>query len=191
MLPLILSVGVGAALGAVIGWMGRCRSGACALTAGWRRGALFGAVLGALLYGGPARDAAGRRELARQDGPVRPVTEATFRTDVLNSELPVLVDFYASWCGPCRRLAPVLAEVAGRYEGRVRFVKVDVDAAPALAREYGVTGVPTLLWLERGRLAGAVAGAVSAAELESRVEEWLRAGGAAQAKAGTRAGDGG
>lgn len=173
MLSLILSVGVGASLGAALGYFGQCSSGTCPLTATWWRGALFGALVGGLFYFSSGRDAAGAQELRRTDGPVKPVREAEFETEVLRAEMPVLVDFYATWCGPCKRLAPTLTTVAGEYAGRVKFVKVDVDGAPAVARKYDVQGVPTLAWFRSGKLEAAMAGAPAAAELRARVDGWL------------------
>ena len=176
MLTLVISVGVGAALGGALGYFGQCSSGTCPLTATWWRGALFGALFGVLFYTSSGRDAAGARELRRPDGPVKPVAEAEFDAAVLGSEVPVLVDFYATWCGPCKRLAPTLAAVAGDYAGRVKFVKVDVDAAPTVARRYDVTGVPTLAWFREGRLQAAMAGAPAESELRARLDAWLKAG---------------
>jgi thioredoxin 1 len=78
------------------------------------------------------------------------VTDATFADEVLASELPVLVDFWADWCPPCHRLAPVLEELAAEYAGRARIVKLDVDANPATTRAYGVMSMPTLAFFRSG-----------------------------------------
>lgn len=175
MMTLLLSVGVGAALGAALGWLGQCSSGACPLTANWWRGALFGGLLGLVFYGTSARDLAGGRELRRENGPVRPVSEAEFEAEVLRVAGPVVVDFYATWCGPCKRLAPVLSELATEYVGRVKFVKVDVDRARGLAQRYQITAVPTLLFVRDGKVESALAGAPGARELRGRLEQWLGA----------------
>lgn len=175
MLTLLLSVGVGAGLGATLGWLGQCSSGACPLTATWWRGALFGGLLGGLFYFSSARDLAGARELRRSDGPVQPVGEADFEAAVLRADLPVLVDFYATWCGPCKRLAPVLADLATEYAGRVKVVKVDVDRARRLAEQYRVTAVPTLLFVRAGQVEAAMAGAPAVGELRARLDRWLAA----------------
>ncbi len=175
MLTLILSVLVGAGLGAALGYVGQCSSGTCPLTASWWRGALFGGVCGLLFYAGGARDLAGGRELRRTDGPVRPVSTADFEAEVLRAASPVLVDFYATWCGPCKRLAPVLSEVATEFGDRVKFVKVDVDRDWELAARYRITGVPTLMFFRDGRPLAATGGVLSAPALRQRLLNWLEA----------------
>jgi thioredoxin 1 len=170
MLPLILSILVGAGAGAALGYLGQCRSGACPLTATWPRGALFGAVLGWMLYLGPGREMAGARALRDTDGPVRAVGEAGFEAEVLRAEVPVVVDFYATWCGPCKAMAPALARLAEAYQGRVRFVKVDVDRESGLAAKYGVTALPTLVVFKAGAPVETLIGAADEKRLRSRLE---------------------
>ena len=75
----------------------------------------------------------------------------SFENDVLRSEMPVLVDFFATWCGPCRMMSPVLDQVAKSYEGRGKVLKVDSDEAPELAERFGITAVPTLILFHRGQ----------------------------------------
>jgi thioredoxin 1 len=91
---------------------------------------------------------------------VTDATEGTFDETVLQSELPVLVDFWAEWCGPCHWLEPVLGQIAGELEGKLRIVKVDADANPALVRRYGTMSLPSLLLfrdgVERTRVIGAM-----------------------------------
>jgi len=78
------------------------------------------------------------------------LTNENFAAEVLQSELPVLVDFWATWCGPCKMLAPTVAEVATEYAGRVKVGKVNVDNAPELAARYGITSIPALLLFNKG-----------------------------------------
>ncbi len=84
--------------------------------------------------------------------------EASFETDVLQSAGPVLVDFYADWCGPCKMMGPVIDEIAGQYQDRLKVGKVDVDANPGIAMRYGVMGIPTLGIFQGGKLVDRLVG---------------------------------
>jgi thioredoxin 1 len=95
----------------------------------------------------------------------RAVTDATFADEVLRCEIPVLVDFWAESCGPCRRVAPVLDELASELADRVKVVKVDIDANPDIARDYLVLSVPTLTVFKGGRAVSSVTGARAKADL--------------------------
>jgi thioredoxin 1 len=97
-------------------------------------------------------------------------TTETFDQDALKSELPVLVDFYATWCGPCKMLTPVLDEVAKRYEGRAKVVKVDIDESPDLAQRYGVSAVPTLVLFKDGKAVQKVMGFQSPKQLSTLLD---------------------
>jgi thioredoxin 1 len=101
------------------------------------------------------------------------VTDATFADEVLGSELPVLVDFWAQWCPPCHRLAPVLEELAAEYEGRVRIVKLDVDANPDTTRAYGVLSMPTLTVFRKGEVVSQVVGAQPKGRLRAQLDAAL------------------
>ncbi len=86
------------------------------------------------------------------------LTESNFGTEVLRATGPVLVDFYAPWCGPCRMIAPLLEQLAADFAGRVKFAKLNIDDAPALAGEYEITGVPTLMLFRSGEAVDQVVG---------------------------------
>lgn len=104
---------------------------------------------------------------------VKAVSDAEFQTDVLGSDVPVLVDFWAPWCGPCRMVAPIVDKVAAKYEGRVKVLKLNVDDNPNSASEYGVRSIPTLLIFKEGKVADTVVGAVPETTLSSTLEKYL------------------
>jgi thioredoxin len=90
----------------------------------------------------------------------REVTDSTFEQEVLQSPQPVLVDFWAVWCGPCKAIAPIVEELAGEYEGKLKVMKLDVDDNPRTATTYGVQSIPTLLVFKDGKPAERIVGAV-------------------------------
>jgi thioredoxin 1 len=101
---------------------------------------------------------------------VKELKEVEFQADVLDSSLPVLVDFYATWCGPCRALAPALEGIAKAYEGRLRVVKVNVDESEELAVRYQIRGVPTLMIFKGGKAVDTIVGLPSAGVLKQKLE---------------------
>jgi len=98
------------------------------------------------------------------------VTADTFEEEVLKSEIPVLVDFWAAWCGPCRQVAPVMDQIAAEYEGTVKVAKVDVDAETELAGHFGVSSIPTIAFFEPGEQPKAVVGALPKEMVEDAFE---------------------
>jgi len=100
-------------------------------------------------------------------------TDQTFDSEVMQAEQPVLVDFSATWCGPCKKLEPIVHEIAGDYDGRLKVVKVDVDQAPSIAAKFGVMSVPTLLLFQAGAVKDQVVGLVSKQALADRVDKVL------------------
>ena len=101
------------------------------------------------------------------------ITDATFAEEVVNSDTPVVVDFWAEWCGPCKAIAPIVEELAGEYAGKVKFTKLDVDSNPKTAMNFGIRGIPTLLIFNNGEAVDQVVGAVPKSMLKKRVDEVL------------------
>ena len=99
------------------------------------------------------------------------ITDATFEEEVVKSDTPVVVDFWAEWCGPCKMIAPLVEELAGEYDGKVKFTKLDVDSNPQTPMQFGIRGIPTLLIFNGGKPVGQVVGAVPKSMLKKRVDE--------------------
>lgn len=101
------------------------------------------------------------------------ITQDTFQAEVLKSDVPVLVDFWAPWCGPCRLVAGIIDEVAQQYEGQLKVVKVNTDEQPSIASHYGIRSIPTLMVFMGGEKMEQMVGAVSKAALSKAVEPFL------------------
>jgi thioredoxin 1 len=101
------------------------------------------------------------------------VSDATFETEVLQSEQPVLVDFWAVWCGPCRAIAPIVDGIATTYAGRLKVIKVNVDENGATPSRYGIRGIPALLFFKGGKVADQVVGYVPQDVIEEKVKRLL------------------
>lgn len=101
------------------------------------------------------------------------VTDAEFSASVLETDTPVLVDFWADWCGPCKMIAPVVEELAEEYDGKFLFTKIDVDANPQTAMQFGIRSIPTLLLFKDGKVAEQVVGAVPKAVLKKKIDKVL------------------
>ena len=102
------------------------------------------------------------------------ITTNTFEHDVLHASGPVLIDFWAPWCGPCRLVGPVVEEIATQYAGRLTVGKLNVDEHPAVAQHYGITSIPALVFFHEGQVIDTVVGAVPKRVLTARVDEVLR-----------------
>ena len=101
------------------------------------------------------------------------VTDATFEQEVLQSEQPVLVDFWAVWCGPCKAIGPIVDEIAGKYAGKLKVAKVKVDQNSATPSRFGIRGIPALLFFKDGKIADQIVGFVPQETIEEKVTQVL------------------
>ncbi len=101
------------------------------------------------------------------------VTDANFEKEVLQSNIPVIVDFWAEWCGPCRMVAPIVKEISGEFEGRAKVAKMDVDSNPDIPVKYGIRNIPTILFFKNGQIVDKQVGAVPKNVLVSKLEAIL------------------
>lgn len=99
-------------------------------------------------------------------------TDANFKTEVIESDMPVLVDFYADWCGPCKMIAPYVAELAEEYQGVVKIGKLNVDSEPNTAAQYRVMSIPTLIFFNNGQPVDTIVGAVPKKSLQEKIEAY-------------------
>ncbi len=106
-------------------------------------------------------------------GNVAEVSDATFDQEVIKSAVPVLIDFWAPWCGPCKAIAPVVEQVAGEYNGRLKVLKMNVDDNPGTPTKYGVRGIPNLILFKGGSVADQIVGAVPKAHLVRAIDRAL------------------
>jgi len=102
------------------------------------------------------------------------VTDENFETEVLKSEIPVVVDFFAEWCGPCKVMGPIFEEVGAKYEGKVKFVKLNVDEARESAMKYGVMSIPTVISYKAGEVAEVMVGLQDETALAAKAEELIK-----------------
>jgi len=101
------------------------------------------------------------------------LSDASFEQEVLKSDMPVLVDYWAEWCGPCRMIAPILDEIASEYAGRVKVAKLNIDENPATPPKYGIRGIPTLMLFKNGNVAATKVGALSKSQLAAFLDGQL------------------
>ncbi|HMU17055.1 MAG TPA: thioredoxin TrxA [Thauera aminoaromatica] len=104
---------------------------------------------------------------------IKQVSDSSFETDVIRSDKPVLVDYWAEWCGPCRMIAPILDEVSKAYDGRLQVAKLNVDENNQIPAKYGIRGIPTLMLFKNGELAATKVGALTKAQLTAFIDGHL------------------
>ena len=104
---------------------------------------------------------------------IKDVSDSTFDSDVLQSQQPVLVDYWAEWCGPCKMIAPILDEVAGTYQGKLSIAKMNVDDNREIPAKFGIRGIPTLMLFKDGQLSATKVGALSKAQLVAFIDQQL------------------
>lgn len=101
------------------------------------------------------------------------ISDASFEAEVLNADGPVLIDYWAEWCAPCKMIAPILDELAAQYAGRIKIVKLDIEENPLTPPKYGIRGIPTLMLFKNGKVEDTKVGAVSKSQLASFIESHL------------------
>ncbi len=168
MWELILWALIGGGIGAMVGYFVKCSADKCPLIANWRRGALSGALFGVLFYF--LTGVGGSAAMNQSTANVERITEADFDAGVVHSPRPVVVDFYATWCVPCKILSPRLDQLAGSFTNEIKFVKINVDESPNLSRRFNIQGIPTLLFFKDGKVVDRVVGLLSSDALRARLE---------------------
>lgn len=122
--------------------------------------------------GNGAADAPNETDLQATGTPVE-VTDATFVAEVMESDIPVLIDFWAEWCGPCRMVAPILEKLAGEFAGQVKIAKVDVDQNPMLSQQFRIQSIPTMMFVKNGKIVGQSAGAAPEGAIRDALKQLI------------------
>ena len=104
---------------------------------------------------------------------VMELTDANFKTEVLKSDIPTLVDFWATWCGPCKQIAPMVNALANDYKGKLKVTKMDIDQHQTIPQQYRITSIPTLLIFKAGKVVGQLVGAMPRSKLEAEIKKHL------------------
>lgn len=163
---------IGGGLGGLLGYFNKCNSGACPLTANWKRGAVYGGILALLFYS--VSGCGGNAAMMNQSTVnMTHVTDTNFDAEVMRSSKPVVVDCYATWCAPCRELAPIVDNLAHEYAGRIKFIKVNIDESPKTAQKFQVEGIPMLLFFKDYKLTGSSLGLVAKADLVRQLNDLI------------------
>jgi len=152
---ILLGVLIGGSIGAVLGYFGKCSSGVCPLTANPYRGAVYGAVMGALLISVFSQTPKGAEEISNI---VHINSDPDFKARMLDARGIFLADLFSDRCPPCKVLAPTISSLADRYAGKVTVCKVDVDRVPSVVRQYRVMAIPTVLIIQNGKEVGRLVG---------------------------------
>jgi thioredoxin 1 len=168
MAALILWILIGGGAGAAFGCLRKRSAGLRVVAVTCSRGALFGALSGMVLYF--LTGVGGSAGMNRTTPSVTHITGAEFEAEVIYSPKPVVADFYATWCGPCRILSPRLDALAGSFTNKIKFVKINVDESPKLSQRFNIQGIPTLLFFKNGKVVDGVVGLISSDDLRARLE---------------------
>ena len=189
-IKLLLGVLIGGAIGAVLGYFGKCSSGTCPLTANPFRGALYGAIVGCLLAsvlsGRPqeemvptvdqqavSHEGGGSPENAEDSDIIHIDSRSDFEAKVLQASGVFLVDLFSNRCPPCRMLVPTISSLADKYKGKVTVCKVNLDRAPVIARDYGITAIPTVLFIKDGKEVKRLVGLRTESEYANHLDELI------------------
>ena len=163
---------IGAAMGAGIGHFRKAGSHHGRLISGWKRGALSGAIFAVVFYaaGGDGISLTMNRSTTN----VKHIEDNEFDSEVAKASRPVVMEFYATWCAPCRQLAPTIDSVANEYAGKVKFVKLNADESPGLSQKFQIEALPTLLFFKAGKLTDASVGLIDRTDLARQLDVLLK-----------------